>query len=224
MEEVVLQAEHREFTGKRVKQLRNQGRLPAILYGREINPIPITLDYHEASKMLPNITSSQLVVVDVEGEEHHALIREKQRDPVKANFLHIDFLVVSMTETLRESVVIEIIGEAPAIKELSGVLVIGQEVLEVECLPQDLPNRIEVDVSGLKEIGDALYVRDITAPPNVTVLTDPEEMVVQTSYAAAEVEEEEELVEEDLEAEPEVIERGKKEEETEEQQEASDEG
>ena len=142
MGEVVLQAEHREYTGKRVKLLRNQGRLPAILYGRTIDPIPVTLDYREASKLLPSITSSQLVVVDVGGERHHALLREKQRHPVQANFLHVDFMVVSMTETLRESVVIELVGESPAIKELSGVLVVGQDVLEVECLPQDLPDRI----------------------------------------------------------------------------------
>ncbi|MGD9093834.1 MAG: 50S ribosomal protein L25 [Anaerolineales bacterium] len=223
MTEIVLEAEQREFTGKRVKQLRNQGRLPAVLYGRSIDPIPVTLDYRDASKLLPAITSSQLVIVDVEGEKYHALIREKQRHPVLANFLHVDFMVVSMTEMLRESAIIELIGEAPAIKELSGVLVTGVDVLEVECLPQDLPDRIEVDISAIKEIGDALYVRDITPPPNVIFLTDPDEMIVQSSYAAAEVEEEEEVVEEEFEAEPEVIERGKKEEEAEEELEASDE-
>jgi large subunit ribosomal protein L25 len=131
-------------------------------------------------------------------------------------------MVVSMTETLRESAVIELIGESPAIKELSGVLVTGVDVLEVECLPQDLPDRIEVDISAIVEIGDALYVRDITPPPNVTFLTDLDEMIVQSTYAAAEVEEEEEVVEEEFEVEPEVIERGKKEED-EEEQEASEE-
>lgn len=221
MDEVVLQAKHREFTGKKVNQLRKQGQLPAILYGRTIDPIPVTLDYRDASRLLPNITSSQLIVVDIEGEKHHALVREKQRDPVVANFLHVDFMVVSMTETLRESVVIELVGEAPAIKEQSGVLVTGQDVLEVECLPQDLPDRIEVDISSIKEIGDALYVRDITPPPNVTVLTDPDEMVVQSTYAAAEVEAEEEEIEEELGVEPEVIERGKKEEDADEVQDSS---
>jgi len=220
MEEVVFQANKRDVIGKQVKNLRQQGFLPGILYGRNIDPIPISLDYREISKTLPYITSSQLLVVDIEGEKHYVLVKEKQLHPVKATLLHVDFLAVSMSEKLRADVSIELIGESPAIKELSGVLVSGQETMEVECLPKDLPERISVDISVLKEIGDSLYVKDIAIPSGVEVLTDPDEMVVTVTYQAAEVEEE---VVEEVEEEPEIIEKGKKEEEEEATEEESSE-
>jgi large subunit ribosomal protein L25 len=221
MEEVVFQANKRDVIGKQVKNLRREGFLPGILYGRNIDPIPIFLDYREISKTLPNITSSQLLVVDIEGEKHYVLVKEKQLHPVKATLLHVDFLAVSMSEKLRADVSIELIGESPAVKELSGVLVSGQETMEVECLPKDLPERISVDISILKEIGDSLYVKDIAIPSGIEVLTDPEEMVVTVTYQAVEVEEEEEV--EEVEEEPEIIEKGKKEEEEEATEEESSE-
>jgi large subunit ribosomal protein L25 len=214
MEETVLQAKRREVIGKHVKSLRRAGRLPAVLYGHTTEPIPVTLDMREASRVLPTITSSHLVTVDVEGERHTTLVREKQRHPVLGSLLHVDFLVVSMTEKLRAEVMIELEGEAPAVKEYSANLVTGQESLEVECLPSDLPDRIIVDISVLKKIGDAIRVRDLQIPEAVEVLTDLDVMVVQATAQAAE-EVVEEAVPEVVEAEPEVIERGKKEEEEE---------
>ena len=213
MEEVVFQAKKRDVIGKQVKVLRREGYLPGILYGRNIDPIPISLDYRDISKTLPYITSSQLLVIDIEGEKHYALVRDKQLHPVQLTLLHVDFLAVSMTEKLRANVSIELVGESLAVKEFSGVLVSGQETMEVECLPKDLPERISVDISVLKEIGDSLYVKDINVPPGIDVLTDPDEMVVTVTYQAAEIEEEVEEEIEEVEEEPEVIERGKKEEE-----------
>jgi large subunit ribosomal protein L25 len=217
MEEVVIKAKPREVVGKQVKALRRQGWLPAIIYGSGIDPLPISLDYRVASRVLPGISSSRLVVVDVDGEKHTSLVRERQRHPVTGDMIHLDFQEVSMTEKLRTMVSLELIGEAPAIDAYGGILVPGQEHIEIECLPGDLPNLIEVDISGLQEIGDALYVRDLVIPRNVEVLTDLDELVVVMTAPAAEPEEEEE---EEIEAygveEPEVIERGKREEEEEE--------
>jgi large subunit ribosomal protein L25 len=213
MEETVLQAQRREVTGKHVKALRRAGRLPAVLYGHTIEPFPVTLDMREASRILPTITSSHLVTVDVDGERHTALVREKQRHPVLGSLLHVDFLVVSMTEKLRAEVVIELEGESPAVKEFSATLVTGQESLEVECLPSDLPERIIVDISVLKKVGDSIHVRDLQLPEAVEVLTDLDNLIVLVTAQAAE--EVVEVVPEVVEAEPEVIERGKKEEEEE---------
>jgi large subunit ribosomal protein L25 len=211
-EEVVLKAERREVIGKQVKALRREGRLPAVLYGRKFQAIPVTLDLREASRILPTITSSHLVKIALDGERHTALVREKQRHPVQGSLLHVDFMVVSMTEKLRASVMIDLVGEAPGVKEFNGVLVVGQEQLDVESLPGDLPERITVDLSVLGQIGDTIHVRDITIPSGVEVLTDLDEMVAILTAPAAE-----EMVEaaerEGEEAEPEVIERGKKEEE-----------
>lgn len=213
MEEIILQATNRDVIGKQVRALRRQGNLPAVLYGRNFKPIPVSLSLQDTSKVMPYISSSQLVVIDLEGDRHTALVRDKQIHPVKGTLEHVDFLIVSMTETLKTLVSIELQGDSPAVKELGGVLVVGQSELEVESLPQDLPERIYVDISVLKEIGDALYVNDIPAIPNVEVLADPEEMIALITYAEVEVEEEEEIEEEEeFEAEPEVIERGKKEE------------
>lgn len=123
-----------------------------------------------------------------------------------------------MTESLRTAVGLDLQGEAPAVANYGGISVTGVEELMVECLPADLPERIIIDLSSLKRIGDAIYVRDVQAPPNVEILADPEEMIILITAPAAEPVEEEELVEElELEGEePEVIERGKREGEEEE--------
>jgi large subunit ribosomal protein L25 len=209
MEAVVLKAQKRDVIGKQVKALRRAGRLPAILYGRNINPIAVTFDYKETSRIMPYVTSSQLVVIELEGEQHHALVRERQLHPVQGTLLHIDFNVVSMTEKLRANVSLHLVGEAPAVKDYDGILVTALEELEVECLPQYLPERIDVDVSILKHIGDVIHVRDIALAEQIEVLTDLGELVVLVTAPEAE----EVAAVEAAAPEPEVIERGKKEEE-----------
>jgi large subunit ribosomal protein L25 len=214
MEEVLVKATRREVIGKQVKALRREGKLPAVIYGRGFDPVPVVLDLHDATRSLSYLATSALVRIDLDGERHVALIREKQRDFLRGTLRHIDFQAVSMRETLRVDVPIEIHGDAPAIKDFDGVPVTGLEALEVESLPQDLPERIVVDVTGLKNIGDGIYVRDITPPANVTILEDPDEMIYLITAPTVE---EEEVVEAPLPeaVEPEVIERGRKEEEEE---------
>jgi large subunit ribosomal protein L25 len=211
MEEFIISANVRNVIGKQVKALRRNGRLPAVIYGHEVAPIAIDLDVREASRILAGMTSSQFIKIDVDGITHTALIREKQRHPVRGNLLHVDFLAVSMTEKLRASVTIEIVGDAPAARDYNGIVVTVVEIVEVECLPRDLPERIIVDISTLVEIGDAIYVRDIDLPEEVSVLTDIDEVVVLVTAPAMEEKEEEEELEEG-ELEPEVIEKGKREE------------
>jgi large subunit ribosomal protein L25 len=213
MDEIVLKAESRQVTGKQVKALRREGKLPAVIYGRKTKSIPILLDYREASRALPGISTSHLVAVDLAGKKHMALVREKQRHPVTGAYLHVDFQEVSMTEKIRTTVAIQLIGLAPAVKEFDGVLVMQQENLEVECLPADLPDHIEVDISGLQQIGDTLYIRDIELPSKIEVLTDPNDVIVVVTPPQVEPVEEEVVVEPAA-PEPEVIEKGKKEEET----------
>ena len=217
MEEILLQVSKRDVVGKQVKTLRREGILPAIVYGRGISSIPISLNALKANQILSAISSSSLVVIEIDGEKHTTLVREKQRDPVTGDVLHIDFYEVSMTEKLRTNVMLEFQGESPAVKELMGVLVNVTESLEIECLPQDLPNRIVADLSTLEEIGDSLYVRDIILPPNIELISDIDGLVVVISAPAVEEIEEVEEVE-ITEEEPEVIERGKEEEAGEEQE------
>lgn len=217
MEEVVIQANHREVIGKKVKALRRDGLLPAIVYGHNIEPIPITLDMREGSRTLEKLSPSALVVVDVDGEQYYTLVRDKQRNPVRKTIIHVDFQAVSLTETVRADLNINIVGEAPAVETYLGILVPSLEQLSIESLPKDLPDRIDVDVSGLMEIGDSILVGDLVVPDGVEILNDPEEVVVVVIAPAAEEEEEEEVeVEEGLE--PEVLERGKLEGEEEEEE------
>jgi len=220
MSEVVLNAVKREITGKKVQQLRREGKLPAVLYGHIAKSIPITLDAKEASAILSNLSSSSLVTIDVEGEKHSALVRDKDRDFIKGNLLHVDFHVVSLTEKIKANVSIEQIGVSPAVNDFSGVVVTEQFSVEVESLPGDLPEKIVIDLSTLKQIGDSIYVRDLDVPPNVEILQDPDDVVVLISSVVMEIEEEvEEEVEGesevDLSGEPEVITKVRKEEEEE---------
>ena len=214
MDKVVIPAEKRTVTGKQVKALRREGKLPAVIYGRHIDPISIVLEAHSASRTLAKASSSTLVNIELDGKQYPTLVREKQLDFIRNSLIHVDFMAVSMTEKITASVGVHITGEAPAVKEYGAILVTGLTELEVECLANDLPERFTVDVSGLTEISSGVYVRDVIPPANVEILDDPDEMIVVATAMAAEEEEEveEELLEgeEELE-EPEVIGKGKEE-------------
>jgi large subunit ribosomal protein L25 len=215
MEEVILKANRRNILGKQVSAIRREGRLPAVIYGHYIDPISIELDLRDASKSLTGLAPSTLVTVDIEGATHKALVREKQRNKITGMLLHVDFLAVSMKEKLRSQVYIEIVGESPAIKDFNGILVTGTDEVEVECLPQDLPERIVVDISDLLKIGDGKYIRDLIVPGSVKILDDPDTLVILVTAQAVEEEEVAPVVEEAVTEEPEIIEHGKKEEEIE---------
>jgi large subunit ribosomal protein L25 len=209
MEEIVLHAEKRDVVGKQVRALRRQGKLPAVIYGHGIEPLVISLNQKEASRILPTLSTSHLVVINVDKLPHTTLVREKQRHPVKGHLIHVDFQEVSMTERLRAQVQLVFVGDAPAVKNYNGIIVVNMEELEVEALPGDLPDRITIDIGTLQNIGDAFHVRDIQLPSTVEMIDDLSEIIVVVTAPTMAVEEIAEAVTE----EPEVIERGKKEEE-----------
>jgi len=217
MEKVVLKATKRDVVGKQVKALRREGKLPAVIYGRHTDPVNVNLDAHAASVALAKVTSSSLVTIDVEGTEHTALVREKQRDYIKNRLLHVDFLAVSLTEKLRTSVPVHFVGLSLAVKDFNAVMVHNLEELEVECLPADLPERIDVDISVLNRPGEGIRLRDVHVSDNVRLLGDPDTMVAVATFAKVE----EEVAVVGVEAgavpaaaEPEIaVERGKKEDE-----------
>jgi large subunit ribosomal protein L25 len=220
MEKVVLKAEKRDVIGKQVKAMRRAGKLPAVIYGRHTDPVSIALDAHSASLVLGRLTSSSLVTIDLDGQEYPALVREKQRDYIKNRLLHVDFLAVSLTETITATVSLNFVGVSAAVKDYNAVLVTNLQSLEVECLPADLPERIDVDISVLQRPGEGIRVRDVQVSDQVEVLDDPDTMVAVATFAR--VEEEGAAVPgaegvEAAEGEPELaVERGKKEEEEEE--------
>ena len=218
MEKVVLKATKRDVVGKQVKALRREGKLPAVIYGRHTDPINVNLDAHAAAVALAKVTSSSLVTIDVEGTEHLALVREKQRDYIKNKLLHVDFLAVSLTEKLRTKVAVHFIGVSGAVKDFNAVMVHNLEELEVECLPADLPERIDVDISALNRPGEGIRLRDVQVSDKVRLLADPDTMVAVATFAKVEEETAavagaEGVVATATSAEPEIsVERGKKEE------------
>ena len=214
MSELSLNAEQREVTGKKVKALRRQGILPAVLYGAGIESIPIKLDLKEASKVISAAGSSTLVMLKLGKKKHQVLVRDTQRQIIRRGLQHVDFLKVAMDVAIRAEVPVEFVGEAPAVSDLGGVLVTDLVEIEVEALPADLPDRITVDLELLAEINDTITVGDISFGEGVEVITNPDEVITRVIYQVEEEIEEEELEEViPTEEEPEVIERGKLEEE-----------
>jgi large subunit ribosomal protein L25 len=209
MEKVVLKATKREALGRKVGALRRAGKLPAVLYGHGVKSTPIMLDAHEATLRLSHLTSSSLVMIDLDGTEYPALVREKQRDYIKNCLLHLDFQVISMTEKVTTKVGIELTGTAPAVKAFNAVIITVLNELEVECMPQDLPARVVIDISGLTEIGAGIHVRDVVISDQVKILDDPAEMIVVATATREEKVVEEAPAEE--EAAPEESEPGRKE-------------
>ena len=208
-EEVLINAQKRNVTGKQVKALRRQGLLPGVIYGRHIEAFPIQMDAHDASLILDKLTASSLITINVDGEKYNVLMRDRQRDVIFGDLLHVDFLVVSLTEKLRATIELKLVGEAPVADNPDVVVTQVLNAIEIEALPQDLPEVIEVDISTLETVDDEITVADLDLGEKITILTDPNEAIVSVGYVAQEEVAEEEEAE--ALAEPKVVERGKKE-------------
>jgi large subunit ribosomal protein L25 len=213
MDKIVIPAVRRTVTGKQVGVIRREGKLPGVMYGHKFTSIPITMDLREASRLLAGARSSSLVYITLEGSEHAALVREKQRDVIKGTLKHIDFQVVLLTEKIRAKVSIDLTGISPAVRDLNGVAVTGSNSLNIECLPQYLPERLVIDISNLVKVGDGIYVRDLPVSEHVQILDSPDEMLVIVTAGTLEEEEVVEVAAVTGIEEPAVIEKGKKEEE-----------
>ena len=213
MDRIVFKAENRKVIGKKVKNLRLEGKLPAVIYGKNQEPVPILLDHKEATRMLRDVSRASILTIDVEGKEYTALVRDRQREVISAEYIHIDFLAISMTETVRTQLNVFVTGVSPAVEEFMAVVMTGTTSIVVEALPTDLPESISLDISVLENVGDTILVRDLELPKGVSCLNELDEMlVVIASQAAEEVVEEEEELEDELGLEPEVVGEGEEEE------------
>lgn len=225
MENLKLIAKKREISGKKVKVLRKEGLLPAVLYGKETKPMSLVLGKKEFQKIYKTAGENALIDIEIDGKEtRKVLISDPQIDPVTSEPVHTDFHQVKLTEKVTANVPLEFIKEeeAPAIKELEGTLIKDKDEIEVECFPQDIPHSIEVDVTVLKTFDDMIHISDLKIPENVKVLNEQEEVVatVMPPRSEEELKELEEEVVEDVEKVGEVEEK----EEGEEGEEASVEG
>jgi large subunit ribosomal protein L25 len=203
----ILQATRRTVTGKQVGRLRRAGQLPAVLYGPGVEPVPIQLDLRDAARVFRQVHGAQLLDLTLDGQTHKVLLQDLQRDAIKRHYLHADFYAVDMSRLIRVRLPVHLVGSSYAVNSLSGVLVRGLTEIEVECLPTDLIAAVEVDLDELKEIGSALYVKDVYLPKTIKVLTDSDELVARVTHQAKE--EDLSLPAAAVSAEVEVIEKGK---------------
>ena len=173
--QVRLAAERRSALGRSaVRKLKATGTVPAVIYGAKDAPEPLQVSRRDISALLSHASGENILVeLDIAGTNRLALVQEVQHAPVGGAVLHVDFHAVSMDEMIEADVPLEPIGTANGVKNFGGLLEQNLRSLSIECLPRDLPDLIQVDVSALN-IGDAIHVRDIPLPPGVTTRVSPE--------------------------------------------------
>ncbi|MBU0708360.1 50S ribosomal protein L25 [Patescibacteria group bacterium] len=198
VKETQLKAEKRGILGSKIKKLRKQGILPANIYGSGLESLTIQLSVDEFLKTFKEAGETELIYLQVKGEKEKrpVLIRHIQAHPVTNQILHTDFLQVDLTEETTTDVPITFVGEAPAVKVGTGMLLEILTELEVTCLPTDIPSEIEVDISKLADVNDAIIVKDLKLPSKVKTDLDPDEVVCKIEPAQTEEEVEEAQAEE----------------------------
>jgi large subunit ribosomal protein L25 len=210
-ETYTLDAQARTITGKKVNQLRVQGLVPAIIYGRNRQPVAVQIPAKPLQMTLLRAGGTHLININVDGQQHTVITREVQRDILRGNITHVDFMTVDASTRLTAEVRIHFVNESLPVTSRQGILVTGTSTVTIEALPSDLIEQIEVDLSTLKEVGDSIHVRDLKVNPAIRIVNDEDEMIVRVAPAVTA--EEEETTEETTSAEPEVISKGKAEEE-----------
>jgi large subunit ribosomal protein L25 len=175
MEQKTLTAVERKRLGKGESgRLRRQGKIPGIIYGHT-QPKPIAVDAHEFDSKFRHISESTIIELRVEEQAHEVLIRDFQEDAVSGRVTHIDFYEVEKGKLLRTNVAVSLKGAAVGVRE-GGLLETFIHEIEVECLPKDLPERIEVEVGDLA-LGHSIYVRQLAIPEGIRVLNSPDQVV-----------------------------------------------
>ncbi len=181
MENIVIQATNRQVSGKRVKSLRTAGKLPAVLYGHNIETQSLEISEKDFAKAFRQAGESTLVNLVVDGQTRPVLIHEVQHHYLHDNPIHVDFYAVNMNEKLKVHVPLHFVGTSEAVKALGGTLVKNLSEVEVECLPADIPHSFEIDISSLNTFEDVIRVSDLKVGSQVTVLTPLDEMIANVA-------------------------------------------
>lgn len=181
-EEIKLKAKKRDIVGRKVKKLRREGILPANVFGKKSKSQSISVDLKEFTEVFKKAGETGLVSLEIEGskEPKHALVHNITLNPVTDVFVHADFLEVDLSQKVEANVKVTIVGESPAEKQALGTVVTQLNEIEVEALPMDLPDQFEVNIEELTEVDQAIYVKDLKYDKSkVTIITDPESIVVK---------------------------------------------
>jgi len=192
---------------KKTRFLRRQGITPCHLFGHNVKSLALQCDTAQLIHIIARAGATRPINLEIDGEKRpkSVMIREIQRDEISKQLLHVDFYQVRKGQKIKVDVPVVLVGDAPALKGKGRMLIHGITSLSVECLPDNVPPRIEIDISPLEEAEQAIHVRDIALDPEITVHADPDQLVVKISEAIVKevVEEvvEEEMVEEEAAAE-----------------------
>ncbi len=209
MEAIELKAEPRTVVKRRLHNLRQEGYVPAVMYGRKVESQPLQVNHKSLDKVLAVAGTHQLISLQIGDQKPRmTLARDIQRDVIKRNYLHVDFYAVRMDEKVAAQIPLITTGVSPAVQDLGGVLIQALDQLEIECLPGDLISSIDINIDGLEEFHSSISVADLELPDTITIMADPSSTIVRVEPPrTAEIEEDE--VEEDEElaegVEPEVI-------------------
>jgi large subunit ribosomal protein L25 len=203
----VLKVQKRSITGRKVKNLRDQALIPAIIYGREIDSLNVKIDLHDFNETFKRVGETSLVDVKVKGEKKKrpVLLKNFQYHPINDQLIHLDLHQVDLSQKVTAEVPVELVGKSPAAESGEGVLVQLVDQLEVEALPTELPDKFIVDVSELEEVDDAVTIADLEkVSKDVEIKTEKDQILAKVEPLLEEIEEpvtpEEELLvdEEDL--------------------------
>jgi large subunit ribosomal protein L25 len=184
MENIEVEAKQREEVGKQLNKVRKMGLIPAVVYGKKLKPLAISVDRKIFVKKVLGSGSGMNAIINLKlegkGKTISVLTHEVQRNNLTEEILHVDFRQIAMDETLKTRVPVELTGLPIGVKESGGVLVHGLRDVEVECLPGNIPDKFEIDVTALK-INDSFHVSDLPKIAKVKVLTNPSDMIATCS-------------------------------------------
>lgn len=187
-DKIELQAEPRSVLGSRVRALRQSGYIPAILYGKGQEAMPLQFPKKDFMRAFQEAGESTLVYVKVGGQSYPTIIHDVSRDKIKDDVIHADFYKVSLSEKIKAKVPVVFTGESPVVKDLAGVFIRNLNELAVEALPQNLPHEILVDISSLKNFGDQILVRHVNLGKDIVIETDSETIIATVQAPKSEEE------------------------------------
>lgn len=193
----------RTLIGKQVKALRNEGKLPLVIYGKDRKPKALVTDAHDFALLYKRAGHNTVINLEIQKEDDtkekkNALIHEVVVDPVKGNLLHADLIQIKMNEKITTAIPLSFVGNSLAVADLSGSLMTSLDEVEIECFPGDLPHSIEVSIDSLIDFDSVIHASDIVLPEGVELKTDPETSVahVEPPRSDEEMEELDEAVSE----------------------------
>lgn len=186
---LILNAKIREVVGKKVKGLREQNLIPAVIYGKDFESRNLVLEYLPFERAFREAGKSSLIELKIdESTPIKVLIHGVQKDPISEKIIHVDFWKVRMTDKIAAEIKFKFVGESPAVKELGGILVKSLDAVKVECLPQDLVHEIEIDISPLKTFEDLICVKDVKFPDGIKVISNLDEVIATVAQPRTEEE------------------------------------